>query len=553
MSSPNRSQTQNTHHQTATDNNFDVVVVGAGFSGMYLLHKFRALGIRCIVLEQGHDVGGTWYWNRYPGARCDIPTIEYSFSFDDKLQQEWDWQELMAAQPEILDYANHVADRYDLRSGIQFDTQVKSATFDEAKARWSITTSTDEEFNAQFFIMATGCLSVPNWPNIDGRDSFQGETIHTGLWPHEPVDFSGKTVGIIGTGSSAVQSIPVIAETAEQLYVFQRTPVYTFPAGNHPLDDDFRQDIKTRYADIRATQRASLGGMALFGVMGRLQEVGEDNIRECSDAERKQRLAEDGLPSLRRYADVGVDLDANEIACELYREHIAEIVDDEKTAKALSPQGYPIGCKRQVVDIGFYDAFNQKNVTLVDLREDPIHSINTTGVATQSDQYDVDILIYATGFDAMTGAINNVDITGRAGQSLKDTWSEGPKSYLGLQIAGFPNMFTVTGPGSPSVLSNMLCSIEQHVDWITDCIQHLRNESHTTIEADVAAQEQWVEHVRQVADGTMLTTPSCSSWYLGVNIPGKPRVFMPYVGGVGAYRQKCEQVADQGYTGFILE
>ena len=537
--------------KTSSDN-YDVVVVGAGFSGMYLVKKLRDLGLNFVILEQGGDVGGTWYWNRYPGARCDIPTVEYSYSFDKELEQSWDWQELMAAQPEILTYANQVADNYDLRDSMRFNTRVASADFDENEHSWTLVTDTGDEYLARYFIMATGCLSVPNWPDIEGREDYAGRTIHTGLWPHEKVDFTGLRVGIIGTGSSAVQSIPEIAKTAKELKVFQRTPVYTFPAGNHPLDDDFRADIKARYEDIRETQRGSLGGMAMFGVMGRLQEVGTEKIADCSEEEREQRLVEEGLPSLRRYADVGLDLEANEMACDLYRRHIADIIDDPETAKALMPRGYPMGCKRQVVDIGYYEAFNRDNVSLIDLREDPIERINESGVCTAGGQHDVDVLIYATGFDAMTGAINNVSITGRSGTKLKDKWENGPRSYLGLQIAGFPNLFTVTGPGSPSVLSNMLVSIEQHCDWITDCIHHMNSNGLNTIEAEQQAEDQWVKHVFEVADGTMLTAPSCSSWYLGVNIPGKPRVFMPYVGGVGNYRAKCSNVAANGYEGFKL-
>lgn len=520
---------------------------------MHLLHKFKSAGLKCLVLEQGGDVGGTWYWNRYPGARCDIPTIEYSYSFDTELEQEWDWQELMAAQPEILNYANHVADRHKLRASIQFNTRVTAATFEDSSACWSVEAESGQAFKARFFIMATGCLSVPNWPEIPGRDSYKGRVLHTGLWPHEPVDFTGQRVGIIGTGSSAVQSIPVIAETASQLTVFQRTPVYTFPAGNHPLDNAFREDIKSRYSKIRDTQRGSLAGMALFGVMGRLQEVGTQKIIDCDEAERQRRLAKDGLPSIRRYPDVAVDLEANEIAAELYRQYVREVIDDPLTAEALLPRNYPIGCKRQVVDIGYYDAFNQDNVTLVDLQTEPIKTINATGVATDANQYDLDMLIYATGFDAMTGAINNIEIRGRNNQLLKDKWSEGPKTYLGLQVAGFPNLFMVTGPGSPSVLSNMLVSIEQHCDWIFDCIEYLNSNNFATIEAKQTDQDQWVKHVNEVAAGTMLTTPSCNSWYLGVNIPGKPRVFMPYIGGVGAYREKCDAVAENDYEGFTLE
>lgn len=533
----------------------DVVVVGAGFSGMYLVIKLRELGLDFTVLEQGADVGGTWYWNRYPGARCDIPTIEYSYSFDKELEQSWNWQELMAAQPEILNYANHVADRYDVRDDIRFNTKVASARYDEEASNWTVVTEAGEVFVCRFFVMATGCLSVPNWPDIPGREDYEGEVIHTGLWPHARdgrVDFSGQRVGIIGTGSSAVQSIPEIAQSAEQLYVFQRTPVYTFPAGNHELDEAFRVDIKGRYEEIRELQRASMAGMALYGVMGRLQDLADVNIKDLSDAERRVRLSEEGLPSIRRYPDVMVDLEANEIACDLYREYVRGAIGDPETAEGLVPLGYPIGCKRQVIDIGYYEAFNRANVALIDLRKHPIEQINATGVRTENEQYDLDVLIYATGFDAMTGALTAVDIRGRDGQTLKDKWQAGPRSYLGLQVAGFPNFFTVTGPGSPSVLSNMLVSIEQHCDWISAAIAHLCDQNLSAMEPELAAEEAWVAHVNDVADGTMLTTPSCASWYLGVNVPGKPRVFMPYVGGVGAYREHCDAIVAEGYRGFQL-
>ena len=538
---------------SANTNEFDVVIVGAGFSGMYLVHRCRNLGLSCVVLEQGDDIGGTWYWNRYPGARCDVPTVEYSYSFDPELEQTWDWSELMCTQPEILKYANHVADRFDLRADMRFGRRVSAATFDEARGRWQVTAEAEateagtakagpaEHYDAQHLIMATGCLSVPNWPEIPGRDDFTGTVYHTGLWPHEPVDFTGLRVGIIGTGSSAVQSIPEIARDAEHLHVFQRTPVYTMPAENEPLDDAFRDDIKARYAEIRDTQRTSLAGMALYGVMGRLQEQWEVNILDCSEEDLLQRLEDDGLPSLRRYPDVLTDLTANEVACQMYREYVASQVHDPDKAQALMPRGYPLGCKRQVIDIDYYDAFNRDNVTIVDLRETPIERITADGLATTASSYAFDVLVYATGFDAMTGAVSAVDITGRGGQRLRDKWEHGPLTYLGLQSAGFPNLFTVTGPGSPSVLSNMLVSIEQHCEWITDCIAHVREHNLRTIEANTDAEDQWVAHVNEVAEGTMLTAESCNSWYLGANIPGKPRIFMPYVGGVGRYRRKMRR------------
>ncbi len=540
----------------ANQNRFDVVIVGAGFSGMYLVHLCRERGLSCVVLEKGHDVGGTWYWNRYPGARCDVPTVEYSYSFDKALEQEWDWSELMCTQPEILTYANHVADRHKLRDDMRFGRTVTAAAYDEARARWSVTAEVDsghsETYDAQHLVMATGCLSVPNWPAIEGRDDFAGTVYHTGLWPHEPVDFTGLTVGIIGTGSSAVQSIPEIAKTAKHLHVFQRTPVYTMPAENEPLDDAFRADIKSRYAKIRDTQRGSLAGMALYGVMGRLQELSSDNIMDLTEEERLARLDDDGLPSLRRYPDVLMNLTANEVACDMYRDYVASVVGDDATADALMPRGYPIGCKRQVIDIGYYEAFNRDNVTIVDLRKAPIRKITATGLETEAASWDFDVLVYATGFDAMTGAITGVDIAGRNGQRLSDKWQDGPRTYLGLQTAGFPNLFTVTGPGSPSVLSNMMVSIEQHCEWISDCMANLRDRNLASIEAEAGAEDAWVEHVNDVAKGTMLVADSCNSWYLGANIPGKPRIFMPYVGGVGNYRRKCDEVVANGYEGFAL-
>ena len=531
---------------------FDVVVVGAGFSGMYLVHRCRSLGLSCVVLEQGSDVGGTWYWNRYPGARCDIPTVEYSFSFDPELEQAWDWSELMGAQPEILEYANHVADRFDLRRDIRFDCRVRAARFDETNQRWTIETETDDLYEAPYFVLATGCLSKPNWPAIAGRESFRGKVLHTALWPHEPVTFHGERVGIIGTGSSAIQSIPEIAKTASHLHVFQRTPNYTMPAENHPLDDDFRREIKANYAALRDTQRHSIAGMARYGVMGRIQEVGSEGILEVDDDERRRRLEADGLPSLRRYADVATNLEANEIACDFYREYVRDVVADPTTADALMPRDYPLGCKRQVVDIDYYETFNRDNVSIVDLRTDPITAITERGVDTRDESFEFDVLVFATGFDAMTGAINDIDIRGREGLALADEWAAGPRTYLGLQSVGFPNLFMITGPGSPSVLSNMMVSIEQHCDWVTDCMAYLRDRNYRTIEATRDAQDAWVQHVNDVAAGTMLTAEACNSWYLGANVPGKPRVFMPYVGGVGAYRRRCDAVAAADYEGFVL-
>ena len=529
-------------------------MVGAGFAGMYALHKFRGLGLRTQVLESGNDVGGTWYWNRYPGARCDVPSVEYSYSFDKDLEQEWNWTEIMAAQPEILEYANHVADRFDLRDDIKFQTRVVSTVYDESSNRWAVTTDSGEEYTARFCVMATGCLSVPNTPSIDGQEEFAGPVYHTGNWPEGGVDFSNCVVGLIGTGSSGIQSIPVIAEQAKHLTVFQRTPNYTMPAANAPLKTDFLQQAKANYPSIRAEQRASQVGIVGYGFgFGGAENVEPtEEIRQTSQAERQRLVEEEGFLAIRRYADVALDEEANELACEMYREQVRRMIKDPATAEALMPRDYPMGCKRPVIDTDYYETFNRDNVTLVDLRQGGIEEITEAGVQTAQGHYAFDVLVYATGFDAMTGALGKIDIRGRDNTALTEYWEAGPRTYLGLQVVGFPNLFTVTGPGSPSVLSNMIVSIEQHIDWIAQCISDLDERGVQSIEATPAAEEEWIAHVNEVAQNTMFTAKSCNSWYLGANIPGKPRIFMPYVGGVGVYREKCDEVARNGYAGFEL-
>ncbi len=533
----------------------DVVVVGAGFAGMYAIWKLRQSGLKLRVIEAGSDVGGTWYWNRYPGARCDITSMEYSYGFSEELQQEWEWTEIMAAQPEILGYANHVADRFDLRQHIDFNARVIAAHYDEQTGVWEIETDNGRQYRARFCVMATGCLSVPNVPVIEGQDEFAGEVYHTGNWPADGVDFSGKSVGIIGTGSSGVQSIPVIAREAAHLTVLQRTPNYNMPANNAPLPDDYRQRIKSQYKEVREAQRLAQIGVSEFsrglGGLGSYAEPTE-SILDTDPEERQRALAEHGFEAIRRYSDLAESEVANELACEMYREQVARVVDDPETAEGLMPRDYPFGCKRPVIDIGYYETFNRDNVTLVDLRRGGIERITSTGVQTAQGCFEFDVLVYATGFDAMTGALLGMDIRGRDGRTLAAHWEHGPKTYLGLQMSGFPNLFTITGPGSPSVLSNMLVSIEQHVDWISDCINYLDQTGASTIEPTEEAEDAWVRHVFEIADGTMLTAESCNSWYLGANIPGKPRIFMPYVAGVGAYRQHCDAVAADDYRGFAV-
>jgi cation diffusion facilitator CzcD-associated flavoprotein CzcO len=542
--------------QSKSELKYDVIVVGAGFGGLYALHRFRKQGLRVTVIEAASDLGGTWYWNRYPGARCDVPSIEYSYGFSEELQTDWNWTEVMAGQPEILRYANHVAERFDLRRDIRFDTRVRSAEFDESQRSWRIETDAGESFETRFCVMATGCLSTPNTPPIEGADDFAGDVYHTGRWPHQGVDFSGRNVGIIGTGSSGIQSIPVIAEQARNLTVFQRTPNYTMPAHNQPLTREFLQKAKRNYPDIRRQQRESLAGIIGFGFgFGGSDPLflPTESLLSKTIEERKAALDSEGFGALRNYEDIHTNLEANELGCEMYREQVSRIIHDAETADGLMPRDYPLGCKRPVIDTNYYETFNRDNVKLVDLRRGGIEHVTATGVQTKQGHFDCDALVWATGFDAMTGSLLRIDIRGRNGRRLQVEWHAGPRTFLGLQICGFPNLFTITGPGSPSVLSNMFVSIEQHVEWIGDCMAYLQEHRLETIEAKEEAVEEWIEHVNEVSKGTMFTAPSCHSWYLGANIEGKPRIFMPYVGGVGVYREKCDEIAKKRYEGFQLD
>jgi cyclohexanone monooxygenase len=526
---------------------FDVVVVGAGFAGMYMLHRLRGLGLSVRVYEQGGDVGGTWYWNRYPGARCDVESMQYSYSFSDELQREWDWSERYAPQPEIFKYANHVADRFNLRTDIQLNTRVDQAAFDESANRWSVTTSDGATVTAQFVILATGCLSNARMPDIKGLADFKGKVYHTGHWPHEPVDFTGLRVGVIGTGSSGIQSVPVIAEQASHLTVFQRTANFSIPARNAALTAEERQSFRSNYPEIRrfAREEARNGIYTDMPDRGALDDG--DNERR---ARYESRWTRGGLTFMSVYNDLALDKASNDTAADFVREKIAEIVKDPETAKLLQPNSHPIGTKRICIDTDYFAAFNRPNVTLVDIKANPIEEILPNGVRTGGKDYEVDALVLATGFDAMTGSVAKIDIRGRNGQTLNQKWTEGPRTYLGLMSAGFPNLFLITGPGSPSVLSNMIVSIEQHVDWIADCIGYMRERDLDAMEANKDAEDSWVAHVNEVAHGTLY--PQANSWYMGANIPGKPQIFMPYIGGVGAYRQICNDVTAKGYQGFAM-
>jgi cyclohexanone monooxygenase len=533
--------------QTTDAAAYDAVVVGAGFAGMYMLHRLRGLGFSARVYEQGDGVGGTWYWNRYPGARCDVESMQYSYSFSEELQQQWDWSERYAPQPEILKYANHVADRFDLRRDIQFSTRVERAVFDEAANLWSVTTSQGDTVTARHVILATGCLSNARMPDIKGLKEFKGEVYHTGHWPHQPVDFTGKRVAVIGTGSSAIQSVPVIADQASHLTVFQRTANFSIPARNAALTTEERESFRARYPEIRRFAREESRN-------GIVQELPDRGALDDGDNERRakyeERWAKGGLTFMGIYNNLALDKAANDTAAGFVRGKIAEIVRDPDTAKLLQPNDHPIGSKRICIDSDYYAAFNRPNVTLVDIKSTGIDEILPNAVRVGGKDYEVDALVLATGFDAMTGSVAKIDIVGRDGLTLNRKWAEGPRTYLGLMSSGFPNLFVITGPGSPSVLSNMIVSIEQHVDWIANCLGFMRDRGFAAMEADRDAEDKWVAHVNEVAHGTLY--PQANSWYMGANIPGKPRIFMPYIGGVGVYRQICNDVAAKGYEGFVL-
>ena len=529
---------------------FDAVVIGAGFAGLGMLRRLRDEdGMSVQVYETGDGVGGTWYWNRYPGARCDSESYVYCFSFSKELLQDWDWSGKYPEQPEILSYLNHVADRFDLRRNIQFNTRVTSARYLEDTSLWEVETDQGDRVTAQFLITGIGCISSGNVPDIKGLDSFQGEWYHTGSWPHEKVDFAGKRVAVIGTGSSGIQSIPVIAEQAAHLSVFQRTPQYTVPARHGTVDRKFiEEQIKPNYEAVLNKARWSAGGFPI--------DRDERSALEVTEAERLESFeagwAEGGIRFLgTSFKDISMDRRANDTMSEFIRNKIREMVKDPETVEKLLPTDHPFGSKRPLIDTNYFDTYNRENVELIDIRHSPIQEITPKGIRTEDQEFEFDMIVFATGFDAMTGTYFKMDIRGRNGLSLKEKWSEGPKTYLGLQTVGFPNMFMITGPGSPSVLSNMPMSIEQHIDWIADFLQYMRRGEINNVEADENAETAWVAHVNEVAEPTMYML--ADSWYLGANIPGKPRVFMPYVGGLGNYRRKCNEVADNGYEGFILD
>ncbi len=532
--------------QTHPKQQLDAVIVGAGFAGMYMLHRLRGLGLNARVIEAGAGVGGTWYWNRYPGARVDIESQEYGYSFDEALERDWRWTERYSSQPELLRYLNHVADRFDLRCDIHFETRVTAAHFDDETRLWMVKTDDGQYFTARFCIMATGCLSTPKELDFEGMDDFEGTIYKTSSWPQGGVDFSGQRVGVIGTGSSAIQSIPIIADQAAQLTVFQRTPNYSVPAHNRPLTAEEVTDWDNNRQAYRDDARAQ--GQAFRNEP--TEALAVETLAEAREAEFERRWRYGGFRIGGAFADQGIDSVANGYAADFAARKIAEIVTNPATAATLTPKTYPFGTKRLCVDTNYYATYNRDTVSLVDLQQTPIDRITAKGIKTSGADYSFDSIVFATGFDAMTGTLGKIDIRGRGGVALKDKWAAGPRTYLGLMVADYPNLFMITGPGSPSVLTNMVMSIEQHVDFITDCIAHMSERQMTTIEATPEAETNWVAHVNEVADTTLY--PLANSWYMGANIPGKPRVFLPYVGGFNVYVGVCNDVVAKGYEGFLL-
>ena len=520
----------------------DVIIVGAGFSGLYMLYKMRKMNLKALIIERASDAGGTWFWNRYPGARCDIESIEYSYSFSDELQQEWNWSNRYSDQSEILDYVNYVVKKFNLKENIVFNTSVKSAKFDEKLKNWIVETDS-KSYSSKFCVMATGTLSSIKQPNFDGLENFKGDWYVTGEWPHEKLDFTSKKVAIIGTGSSAVQSIPVIAQEAKNLTVFQRSPNYTIPANNRPLTEKELSNAKSSYDQIREKAKYTRAGIGYNQFEERkLLDLSSEEINK----ELNNRWKIGGQEIFTAgFTDVGVNVEANKIVADFVKSKIKEIVKDPNVAELLSPED-AIGCKRLCADTNYFETYNRENVELIDLNSNPINSITENGILTKNKEFKFDTIIFATGFDAMTGALQAIDITGKNGKKLKQVWKDGPKSFLGLLINGFPNLFTVTGPGSPSVLTNMMVAIEQHVEWISDCINFLSKSNLNEVEADELFQIEWMDHIEEVAKNTLRYT--CNSWYVGANVPGKKRVFMPYAGGFGKYREKCDEIAENNYS-----
>jgi cyclohexanone monooxygenase len=529
---------------------YDVIVVGAGIAGIYAAHSLKEAGFTFQVIEAGGGVGGTWYWNRYPGARCDVESLFYCYTFSEELDMEWDWTERYPTQPELERYLNHVTDKFDLRGYMNFNTRVVSADFDDERGRWKVKSDQGDVYDAQFVVLATGNLSTPKSPDIPHLDQFRGPIFHTGRWPEQEPDLVGLNVGVVGTGSSGIQLVSALPEVVDQLYVFQRTPSFSLPARNYPLDDEYKTNVKSRYSALRQEARMSKAGL--------LHRINDQSALEVTAEKRKaildERWAEGGSSGkfLSSFNDTMINRAANDLVAAYVRERIRETVRDSDTAERLCPKGYPIGSRRAAVDIGYFESFNLPNVHLVDVREDPISRADENGfVLASGASYDLDAVVFATGYDAMTGSVLAIDIRGRDGVSIRDAWKEGPQTFLGLCMAGFPNLFVVTGPGSPSVLANMVLCIEHHIEWITQLLVFMRENGVSLMEPELEAQKNWVRHVDDLARPTLYY--GANSWYTGANISGKPRAFMPYVGGFGTYREHTAGIAEAGYEGFVLQ
>ena len=525
----------------------DAIVIGAGFGGMCIVHRLRSMGLSIRGIEAGGDVGGVWYWNRYPGARCDLMSIDYSYSFSEEIQQEWTWTEQFAAQPEILAYANFVADRLDLRKEFQFNTRVESVTFDDARRLWITTTDRGDTFEATYCIMASGPLSVPKGLDLAGAEDFKGELFHAAKWPHRAVDFTGKRVGVIGTGSTGIQIVPVVAEEAAELFVFQRTPSFTLPMRNKPLAPDYVAQVKRNYPALRASARNTpIGGFRPTSTRPLFSVTPEDRLELLEDAWRRG-----GLAFLGTFSDLLTNAEANEIVAEFVRGKISEVVEDPDTAERLKPRGYPIFARRPCLDTNYYESFNRSNVHLVDLLDDPIVRLTAHGVQTHTREIELDALILATGYDGLTGAMLAIDVKGRGGRRLSDKWREGARSYLGLAIEGFPNLFMICGANGPAALANIVTLNEQNTDWIAECIDYMRHNELATMEATVESEDQWMNTISELAEKSLM--PKANTWYVGTNISGKPRTFSLYSGGFHKYRETCESATANQYRGFTFE
>ncbi|MBB5912977.1 cation diffusion facilitator CzcD-associated flavoprotein CzcO [Nocardia transvalensis] len=524
----------------------DVVIVGAGFAGLYGVHRAVRSGLDVIGLEAGAGVGGTWYWNRYPGARCDVESVDYSYSFDEDLQHSWRWSERFAAQPEILAYLEHVADRFDLLRHYRFGRTVISARFDDATALWTLRTDDGVAYRTRFVVFATGCLSAPIRPDLPGARTFAGEELFTSRWPERGVSFAGKRIGVIGTGSSGIQITPIIARECAELTVFQRTANYSVPCPNRPLTDDDQRRIRTEYPARRAK--------SAYAPAATPHESHPRAALECSGDERRAAMEErwngGGVLFNKVFPDQNSDLAANDIVREFAEAKIRARVEDPRVAADLIPGDHPIGAKRICTDSGYFETFNRPNVRLVNLRREPIEEITPSGVRTSGGFVELDTLVYATGFDAMTGALLRIDIEGSGGAHIRDALGDGPVTYLGFGLPGFPNMFSINSIGTPSVLANMVLHSEQQIDWVFDLIEHTRRAGIARVEARAEAAAEWTTHLGEVAERTLFVR--ADSWYLGANVGGKKRVFMPYLGGFGAYRRRCDAEREDGYPGFSL-